>query len=387
VTYWRPSLAVLGLVAGCGRLGFDSQPDVDAQVHTWELELEFRRALTIDPARLAPGSEDLLGFPVLVDLAEPELRTGAAGGNVQHPAGHDISFVTPDGELLAYDLERYEPSTGNFTAWVRLPIVSASTETRWYLYYGSTVLELGPDPDAVWDDSHAGIWHLTEPDGTRADASGNNNHVAERNNPIPVASSAVIGQAIELRVDQQHYLGILDANQRGLDLTGPMTISFWARAAAQLDGWRNVLSKWQDGADAPQPNNSYYVGMDTFGAGHRLKFALEDASGQTFVYGTTVLAVDTWYHVAAVYDGQAMQVFLNGTSDAAAVPRSTGARDGTAELNVGGKAANRDYGHHGALDEVRISNVARSAAWLRTEHDNQRAPDAFVTVGDEERRR
>jgi biopolymer transport protein ExbB len=39
---------------------------------------------------------------------------------------------------------------------------------------------------------------------------------------------------------------------------------------------------------------------------------------------------------------------------------------------------------HGSIDEVRISSVARSAEWIQTEYNNQKAPAAFYTVGIEE---
>jgi len=39
--------------------------------------------------------------------------------------------------------------------------------------------------------------------------------------------------------------------------------------------------------------------------------------------------------------------------------------------------------HDGMLDEVRISNVARSADWILTEFSNQSDPGSFYTVGSE----
>mgnify|MGYP000337762166 CR=1 FL=1 len=39
----------------------------------------------------------------------------------------------------------------------------------------------------------------------------------------------------------------------------------------------------------------------------------------------------------------------------------------------------------GALDEVRISNLARSTNWIRTEYANQNSPATFCTVGAEEK--
>jgi hypothetical protein len=43
-----------------------------------------------------------------------------------------------------------------------------------------------------------------------------------------------------------------------------------------------------------------------------------------------------------------------------------------------------DYYFDGTIDEARISNVARSAAWISTCYNNQYNPSSFCTVGSEE---
>jgi hypothetical protein len=35
---------------------------------------------------------------------------------------------------------------------------------------------------------------------------------------------------------------------------------------------------------------------------------------------------------------------------------------------------------NGGLDEVRISNIVRSAAWISTEYNNQSSPSTFYSV-------
>jgi hypothetical protein len=38
---------------------------------------------------------------------------------------------------------------------------------------------------------------------------------------------------------------------------------------------------------------------------------------------------------------------------------------------------------NGTLDEIRISNTARSADWLKTEYNNQSSPSTFYSFGTE----
>lgn len=364
-------------------------PDVSAsQAGGWLPGFSYRRALRIDGARVA-GAEDHEGFPVLVSIdGDARLRSATNGGAVAHAAGHDIAFAAADGLTpLPHEIERYVPESGRILAWVRIPRLATSSETLFHLYYGNAdVVVPSERPADVWDDSYVGVWHLEETGGTRQDSSRRGNHLLESPAAVGAGNEARIGGSAAFESAKRHRLSISDAAQSGLDLEGPMTISYWVRATLLLDGYRNVVAKWESGADGPAANDAFYVANDVSGAGHRIKFNMEDATGSTIVLGRTSLALGAWHYVAAVYDGTAMQVFADGLADSDPTPRATGARNGNAAFDVGGKGSNLDYGHHGELDEVRVARVARSAAWLRTELDNQGAPSAFVGVGPEEER-
>jgi hypothetical protein len=69
---------------------------------------------------------------------------------------------------------------------------------------------------------------------------------------------------------------------------------------------------------------------------------------------------------------------------------STAARTGTvSDNNSIVTIGNHDDGvnnryWNGMIDEVRLSNVARSADWIATDYANQNAPSTFHTLGAEE---
>jgi hypothetical protein len=62
-----------------------------------------------------------------------------------------------------------------------------------------------------------------------------------------------------------------------------------------------------------------------------------------------------------------------------------GVSDGTGTFSSGlsTRNANRTFGDSlsGILDEIRISNTARSADWITTEYNNQSATSTFYTMG------
>jgi signal peptidase I len=108
-----------------------------------------RRALTVDPSKVTGTLND---FPVLVELTLP----GAAGST--QADGDDLVFTAADGTTrLDHVLEAWDRTTGELVAWVRLPAVSASAPTNFYLYLGNPTAEdrsdaagvFGPDADLV----------------------------------------------------------------------------------------------------------------------------------------------------------------------------------------------------------------------------------------------
>jgi hypothetical protein len=107
------------------------------------------------------------------------------------------------------------------------------------------------------------------------------------------------------------------------------------------------------------------------------------ATGGSTYFGNTALSNNTWYYLSAVFDsgGATVKVYVNGVQD---------------HITVGGATANTTTNHlfiatdnfpnttNGALDEVRVSNTARSVDWLVTEYNNQFTPATFHSVGVEQ---
>jgi hypothetical protein len=95
------------------------------------------------------------------------------------------------------------------------------------------------------------------------------------------------------------------------------------------------------------------------------------------VKGTTVIANNTWYHAAVTYDGQIWSVYLNGQYEAGKdlgatrYPRWDSTQLvslATALQSSGNPGSSSGYGpgyFQGAMDEVRIWNVARTQAEIQ----------------------
>jgi len=92
---------------------------------------------------------------------------------------------------------------------------------------------------------------------------------------------------------------------------------------------------------------------------------------------------DTWVHVTLTYNTtDGVIVYANGLSKDTASP--DGAISNSTEILGIGNRPDLSYFFNGAIDEVRLSNIARSSGWINTSYLNQYNPAAFYSVGSEE---
>ncbi|HEY1494044.1 MAG TPA: LamG domain-containing protein, partial [Candidatus Solibacter sp.] len=86
----------------------------------------------------------------------------------------------------------------------------------------------------------------------------------------------------------------------------------------------------------------------------------------------------TWYHVAAVWDGSVQRLYINGSPDGTHAAPSV--NYGTVTM-PGRLLSYPNQNADGSIDEIRISNIARSPDWVLTEYRNQSAPASYLSVG------
>lgn len=116
---------------------------------TWN----FRTPVTINTSAIGP---DLANYPVLVTGTHP----GITGAQID---GDDLIFTAADGVTrLPHQLENFDRASGTFGAWVNVPVLSAASTQRLYLYYGNASARNQTEPTAVFDTDFGGVWHLSD---------------------------------------------------------------------------------------------------------------------------------------------------------------------------------------------------------------------------------
>lgn len=121
--------------------------------------------------------------------------------------------------------------------------------------------------------------------------------------------------------------------------------------------------------------NDHYWMLSTNESGNNtvLRFRLKtNGTSTTLVATTGNLSENTWYHIAATYDGANMKLYLNGTEVGSAPKSGSLTTNPAVEAWIGENPPttnNRTW--HGAIDEVRIWSTARTPTQLQANSNSE----------------
>jgi hypothetical protein len=153
------------------------------------------------------------------------------------------------------------------------------------------------------------------------------------------------------------WVTIADAND--LDFTSGFTVEAWVYPTALGSGaWRTVLLKERPGGEV----YNLYAHAGSATAAYVVRAA---QSGTPLDARGPQLALNTWTHLAATYDGTTLRLYINGTqvgTRAAAGPLLTS----SGVLRLGGNGIWGEY-FKGRLDEIRIYNRALSPSEIQAD--------------------
>jgi hypothetical protein len=207
-----------------------------------------------------------------------------------------------------------------------------------------------PTPTATPAPGLVAAYGFNEGSGTVVnDASGNGNNGTI--NGATWTTSGKYGNA--LNFNGTNALVTIN-NAASLQLTTGMTLEAWVYPTVSGPWWGDVIYKG---------NDNYYLEGTSDNSGFPAMGAT--LPGTPPLYGTGVLALNTWAHLAATYDGATMRLYVNGVQVASRAQTGTIVTS-TNPLQIGGDSI---YGQYftGRIDEVRIYNRALSAAQIQSD--------------------
>jgi hypothetical protein len=152
-------------------------------------------------------------------------------------------------------------------------------------------------------------------------------------------------------------------NAADLQTTGSMTWSAWIFATSNPPDDGQIIAK-SNGAGW-QLKTTPDTGQHTFGVG-----VSPTSSSLTQRYSTTVRALNTWYHVAGVYDATArtLNIYVNGALDNGVLSGTVPASQfNAASENVTIGRRTGGFYFAGTIDEVRLYNRALSQTEIQSD--------------------
>ncbi len=216
------------------------------------------------------------------------------------------------------------------------------------LSYGASGFEYIPDTHTL------ALWHLNEEKGDKiTDASPNGFDGAVEGKTAWGADEwkKDVNTGESFAFDGTTVINI--GNVKELINPDAITVEAWVYPE-DLNGWHLICCNWAG------PPGAYHLGCENTIP----KFHITTDNGTAFAAASDALEVNQWYHVAGTYDKDSgeIQLYING--EIAGTTKHGGELiDNDMDVIIGSKHS-REFQWKGFIDEMRISNVVRTADTL-----------------------
>ncbi len=185
-----------------------------------------------------------------------------------------------------------------------------------------------------------------------------NQYVATMMLVIFLLTGSLSAQNFSLRMDGvDSKVGILDSPE--LNPTDALTIEAWVNAEDwQSSIWAGVIISKQ----GTNPDKGYCL---SGGENGRIEFTVSVDGGWKSVSTPPLLGTNAWYHVAGVYTGSQLLMYINGVLQSTAIVSGTATPGTGVVVNIAENPTWPGRYWIGKLDEIRVWNIARTQTELQ----------------------
>lgn len=157
--------------------------------------------------------------------------------------------------------------------------------------------------DRILSSAPVAYWKMDEASGVRVDSMGSNDGINV--NAGYDSSSQKIGQGAGQFNGSSAYVGVADDDV--LKPAKAVTAEAWVKITSSPTDYVRIIQK------SPYiTTNAGYQYMLLFAQADTVYFVVSTPAGERSSAQSVVLNVGVWYHVAGVYDGTRVKVYLNG---------------------------------------------------------------------------
>lgn len=347
---------------------------------TWLSGWDYRIELAIGDYVGDIGAE-VVWFPVTIHLKDANGDSTKVfeeiGNNYRKTAITKADGTTElKGEIEGWNYDAGTPA--NSTGFIHTSVDgwTINANTSIYLYYDNghadnaniDIINTAAGA-AVWDGNFDAVYHMVDATtSTVSDSTSNNNDGTKKGVNLPVEVTGKVGLGQDFTTDWIYNETFWDVMPDDVSIEAVIkyvisaseviftkfNISGEDRITLRIAGTSNLVHLWGEASDA----------------------------GIKAVFSTDALSNNIWYYVAGVHTHDAaLKVYLNTAEDTGETLGSIG--DGTdlsAFIGVANDGGTEQFA--GIIDELRLSNIARSVAWLKGTYNS--LWDSLLTYGSEE---
>ncbi len=324
----------------------------------WQDDWHYRKQIAVDTTPQGAAINEALGRTALL----VRLHTGNFTFDGVKEDGSDLRFVAADDKtVLNHQIESFDPLMGMALIWVDVPKVEGGQRQDIWMYYGNPKAPATGNGQLTFDPNYTALYHFDGANGTPAKDTTAYGNTAQ--SATGASIDGVIGRALQFNGQPLLLPGSPSLQHNS---GSAFTFSAWLRLD-QANGEQLVLAR-REGA------NSLLLGLN-----QGLPFV--EIDGQRAV-STQPLNPGQWQHLALTAEGSKVSLYVNGretASLAVAMPAFNSVMAIGADLS-----ASAYLPFTGAMDELRLSKVARPAALLLADANSQGAESKLVAYGVDE---
>ncbi|MCD6233344.1 DUF2341 domain-containing protein [bacterium] len=373
----------------------------------YDTNFKFRRKISFKKDEIG-GS--LKNFPLLLKIKDKNLSKYAKDN------GRDIIFTDGEGKKLKRDIISFNKTDGELTAFVKVPLLSKDEGLPLFIYYGN--------PQAneeiygkVFDKNFLGVYHFDDlplptssiSEGTSLASSSASSAVSVLKKALFSSSSSSSPSSLSQTTTAKLSFKIPDAGENNISgvWQGPITKqitngkifrALWFNGLGSISLGTSTLFSDMDGLTLeawvyPQTQKEMGIfgwqgdGMDAWqlflSKNSKAKFVVRTDKGVFPILTQELLKQNEWNYLAAVFSQKKISIFLNGKLLSKNIPEGKFVRGKGSFVELG-SYNKKDYNFEGFLDEMRISNIARTEDWIMASWENQADPEKFVSLGIQE---
>jgi hypothetical protein len=355
---------VMMLVASAFMVFFMMTDDTtaEAQFVWWNTDYNYRREIIIESDYI--NGSTLTNFPIIIHIPD-EIGDKCDGGN-------SLSFLSSiDSGELYFEIEKWEDGSDRIV-FVNVTSIAHDSDTSIYMYYNDSTATPSAynSPNDVWDANYIGVYHCNQSggadyklwDSTIYGRLGDNTGASFTYQADSIAGYGVKNDALDEYMLLNKSYGIR---------TTDFTLELWIN----MDNWY------------PNPANAYSIPFSLYADGSFMGVGHRDSTGITsfrwLVSGTpyeieytNTIQTGDWHYYASSYDNDGdAEAWYDGVSNGTN-PNTGNIDTATAGNSIGGfntgeiPPATTRQEAFGTYDEIRISNITRSGAWIEATYHN-----------------